>query len=368
MNNSSPPYIHNCQLDQPPRFSRRTVVVVVEAVAVLPCDSNCVPASAKAVLRSVRDSVSAHQDTLRSMRTLISLDRRDKGDQARWHRAVLASSAGLRSTQASLGERVWLDAIAENSCFGHRVLRKALGLEVDEKGVFNVSGMFRNTLAYVWSLSRASSIGDVALHLDSDWRVQATPSPPTWAPRYSWLTFALTMLQHTPNVSAICLEFPPFTHVHPRDKSSLRARYGEVSCSATCSDCSYARTFMRHNYRPKNPWRFQGIQLMSGPLQLAACGYTRPPWLAMSPQQRAMLSTQAYVVHLPRFINVAWPFPNPRRFSEMLFAEHTAREGAPLPVFLSGNALGVTKCATTRDVPVPLRPEAICSALGSASR
>ena len=104
------------------------------------------------------------------------------------------------------------------------------------------------------------------------------------------------------------------------------------------------------------------------PLQLAACGYTRPPWLAMSPQQRAMLSTQAYVVHLPRFINVAWPFPNPRRFSEMLFAEHTAREGAPLPVFLSGNALGVTKCATTRDVPVPLRPEAICSALGSASR
>jgi len=378
------------------------IAVVMEAVALHPQLTAPIRASApslglaESLWLNIRASV--NQETAARLRAVIVIDRKQKKAQASWAASALRVA---RREQMRIWEEAqpgtYLDPVIENSCFGRRVLRRALGLGVDAaSGEFNASRLYKNTVSYVWGLSRAMELSKYAVHLDNDWRgperrpsthstcqagelasrrVQPLPGLPE-STSARWLLRACEMLEHTERVSAIMLELPHLQRAAPPDQSYLRSpRFGVVNygnppnCDAACTQCEHEFATLRTVPQKGTLWRFAAGFRWVLPLHRAvrlytsvskrrfACGYTRPPWL---PRQAGMFSNQAYVVHLDRFAAAAWPFPSPHRFNEVLYAEHTdaARADSLLPVF-AGKLLGVSKCVLPSNPALRLWPEQI---------
>ena len=327
-----------------------SVVLVVNDVVRAP---DQVSASARAVLRNVRVSVAA--TTAVDLRALVVLDRRDKTAAAQRVWEARARSRTAVDVLARL--RVALDVhriepVVANSTFGRLVLWRALRLGPDAEGVFDASRLFRNTWAYVYGLARAATLARFALHVDSDWRIEDA-GPPAFA--RGWLDRATAWLKASHRLSALCLDYKPMLNVRPNDHVSLRARYGVPTCNDACTQCTQTRPPMRSIGAAARVETFD----VAAPEPLGrsgACGYVRTGWLPGA----AMLSNQAYMMHLPRFTAAAWPFSDPSRFSELMFGEHTIG-GNLTAVHVAGRDLGVVKCVP-KGVPgaEPLRPEAVC--------
>jgi hypothetical protein len=347
-------------------------VNVVMTVMELPCTS-CFDRGALTLLNDLEDSLPGQPYI-----NLILADRPARKPLDDWH-ATVRSDAGVASLKKSAGAYseggvrriIGPDPVLVHSCFGARVGAQVLNLsesalastrvrsnefvcktaqcakEHREHGARDGPSIYKNTIAYAWAFLRASTLGEYALHLDSDFSLRRKPHSA------GWLRRAVALLQHNvATTPAILLEYD--WHAAALQGNATRPgtsaaelrmarRYGYLHCAdaragkSPCAGCGLVGAAAHGRVGGRVP----RVVALSKPDNGTVCGYTRPSWVTRSTH----FSLQAFVAHLPR-VKRGWPLTPATAFNEELYDRHV-----PRVVFVDSSRLGVAKCSRGRHKP-----------------